>query len=177
VPFSRVVLVGMMGAGKTTVGRALAARLGWPYRDNDAALLRLTGRSGPDLLASAGVEALHEAEAAVLLDALAASDPQVVAAPGSAVLSPALRVRLAAEPVVWLRASVATLAARVAADAARPLLPSSAVAGATEAAGAVAALLAARGPGFAEVASYVVDVDGLSPAEVASRIAFWVSEG
>jgi shikimate kinase len=176
VPFSRVVLVGMMGAGKTTVGRALAARLGWPYRDNDAALLRLAGRSAPELLASAGVEALHEAEGAVLLDALAAPDPIVVAAPGSAVLSPALRARLAAEPVVWLRASVATLAARVAADPARPLLPSSDT-GVSEAARAVRALLAAREPGFAEVASYVVDVDGLTPAEVASRIAFWVSEG
>jgi shikimate kinase len=150
---NRLVLAGAMGAGKTTVGRLVAERLGWPYLDNDAGL----GRTPADVAEAEGVEALHEAEARVLLAALA-RDRVVVAAPGSAALDPALRARLRAETVVWLRARAETLAARVAGSG-RPF------AGAD-----VAALLAEREPGLAEMATYVVDVDGRTPDQVAGEV-------
>jgi shikimate kinase len=160
---ARIVLAGMMGAGKTTVGRALAARLGWTYWDNDTELRRLAGRDLGEV-ARAGTERLHELEAEVLRAGLAAPPPVVVAAPGSAVLDPALAALLRAEYVVWLRASPQTLAARVAGGTERPYLP-----GAGDEA-ILAALDAERRPGFAAVASYVVDVDGLGVDEIVDRI-------
>jgi shikimate kinase len=158
----RIVLVGSMGAGKTTVGRALAARLGWPYWDNDAELLRLAGTAVTEV-AAAGTERLHEVEAAVLRAALAAPPPLVVAAPGSAALDPSLAAALAGERVVWLRATPATLTARVADGPARPLLEPGADA-------PVAALDAARRPGFAALATQVVDVDGVPVQEIVDAI-------
>ena len=167
MPAPHVVLIGMMGAGKTTVGRALAERLGRPYLDNDAALLRESGMTAAALLAARGAEALHAAEAAVLRSALATPEPLVLSAPGSVALDPSLAPLLAGAVVVWLRAAPATLAARVAAGPDRPFV--------SMAPESVAALAAAREPGFAALASYVVDVDTLSPAEAVDRIAGWLS--
>ncbi|HEX8002775.1 MAG TPA: shikimate kinase [Mycobacteriales bacterium] len=149
---NRVVLAGSMGAGKTTVGRLLAARLGTAYLDNDVAL----GRAPADVEAEAGLAGLHAAEAAALRAALERDG--VVAAPGSMALDPALRALLRDETVVWLRARPDTLAARVPGSG-RPL-----------AAADVAALDAARRPGFAEVATVVVDVDGRPPEEIVDEI-------
>jgi shikimate kinase len=160
----RIVLVGSMGAGKTTVGRALAARLGWPYWDNDAELHRLAG-APVTKVAAEGTERLHAVEAAVLRAALAAPPPLVVAAPGSAALDPSLADALAGERVVWLRASLATLAARVADGPARPLLGA-----APGPVTPVAALDAARRPGFAALATQVVDVDGVPVEEIVDAI-------
>jgi shikimate kinase len=111
-----VVLVGLMGAGKSTVGRALAARLGQPFVDNDDALQRRTGRSARDIAAADGVDALHAQEAATLLATLEATEPAVIAAAAAAVLDPAVAAALPAHYVVYLRAAPVALAVRVAAD-------------------------------------------------------------
>lgn len=145
---NRVVLVGLMGAGKTTVGRRLAGRLGWTYVDNDAALPAPPG----DIVAAEGLDALHAAEAAALRAALG-SDDAVVAAPASAVLDASLRALLGGEQVVWLRARPETLAARVAGT------PRPVAGGAGE-----------REAGFAAVADVVVDVDARTPDEVVEEI-------
>lgn len=150
---NRVILAGAMGSGKTTVGRLLSRRLGWPYLDNDAGL----GGSPGEVAEREGVEALHDAEARVLLASLE-RDRVVVAAPGSAALDPALRERLRRETVVWLRARPETLARRVEGTD-RPFVDVD-----------VAALLAEREPGLAEMATHVVDVDGCSPDEVADEV-------
>ena len=151
----RIVLIGTMGSGKTTVGRALAARLGRAYLDNDAALRTATGRTPAEVLAAEGEERLHALEAEVLAASLRAEGPAVVSAPGSVAASPEL---LARETVVWLRARPETLAARVAGSSGRPF-PEEA-----------AARDAARRPAYEAMATLVVDVDDRTVEEVVEEI-------
>src|SRR5688572_15931544 len=82
----RVFLVGMMGAGKTTVGRLVAARLGWRYLDSDDQVREATGLGVSELLAQRGRQALHAEEAAALRVAATSPDPVVAAVAGGAVL-------------------------------------------------------------------------------------------
>jgi shikimate kinase len=161
---SRLLLVGMMGAGKTTVGRLVADRLGCPYLDSDAQVEADTGRTVADLFATAGEPAFREAESAALREALARPGPLVVSVAGGAVLDPANRDLLRRSgTVVWLRAEPATLAARVGDGAGRPLL-------AGDAAAELARLDRERRPFYDELADVVVDVDRLPPATVAERV-------
>ena len=152
-----VVLVGSMASGKSTVGRALAARLGRRYWDNDAELRAATGRTAADIAATDGLDRLHDVEAEVLAAGLALPEPAVVAAPGSTALR---RPDLGGVPVVWLRARPETLRARLGGgDGGRPDL------------GSVVEADAARRPGFAALATVVVDVDDRSVDEIVNEIA------
>ena len=160
----RVLLVGMMGAGKTTTGHLLAERLGWRYRDSDADVEASTGLTVPELFARDGEAAFRQAEADVLADACADPEPSVVSVAGGAVLRPDNRRLIAAcGTVVWLRARPETLAARVGAGEGRPLLGD-------DPAEALERLDAVRAPLYAEVADLVIDVDELPAADVARRI-------
>ncbi|HEV3400424.1 MAG TPA: bifunctional shikimate kinase/3-dehydroquinate synthase [Acidimicrobiales bacterium] len=158
------MLIGMMGAGKTTVGRALAARRGWSFVDSDAQIEARTGRTVAQIWAEEGEPAFRQLESEVLVEALAAEEPSVVAAAGGVVLDPLNRARIRqAGPVVWLRADPTTLARRVRKGDHRPLLDS----GPAE---VLARLAAERGDLYADLADVVVDVDGLSADEVVARI-------
>jgi shikimate kinase len=95
-----IVLIGMMGSGKTTCGRALARRLGWGFWDNDEALLEATGATAAELQRERGQAVLHAIEHRLLRLALQDRAETVVAAAGSVVLRPAL---LDSELTVWLR--------------------------------------------------------------------------
>lgn len=163
---SKVLLLGMMGSGKTTVGTALAARLGWPYLDNDVLLARSTGQTAPELLAASGSAALRAAESGVLTLLLGMPGPLVGGVPGGCVLEEADRARLqsAGCPVVWLRSSPAVLARRVGSGAGRPRLGD-------DPAAALQALAAERDPLFAQVASYVVEADLQPAGSIAKQLA------
>ncbi len=161
---ARVLLVGMMGAGKTTTGNLVASRLGWAYRDSDADVEAATGLSVPELFTRDGEAAFRQAEATVLAAACSEDAPSVVSVAGGAVLSAQNRRLIAASgTVVWLRARPDTLAARVGKGTGRPLLSD-------DPAEAVARLNAERAPFYAEVADLVIDVDDLGAAEVARRV-------
>jgi shikimate kinase len=159
----RLVLVGMMGSGKTTVGRELAARLGWAFRDSDAMIEASTGSTVAELFATGGEDGFRTEESRVLAEALAGTGPVVVSAAGGTVLAPENRAVLAAHTVVWLRADPATLAARVGTGEGRPLLQA-------DPAGTLVGLDAVRRPLYEEVADVVVDVDALDPATVVDRV-------
>jgi shikimate kinase len=114
---SHLVLVGMMGVGKTTTARALAARLGWPMRDCDLDLEERTGRTGAFLAADEGLAQLHRHEEELLHEALADEGPLVITAAGSVVESSSAREELARRAtVVWLDAPVDELVRRMASD-------------------------------------------------------------
>lgn len=119
-----LVLVGMMGAGKSTVGRVLAARLDRPLLDSDSMIEERTGRTVREIWMSDGEPAYRLIETDVLLAALADPEPAVIAAAGGVVLSEANRAALATSGalVVWLVADVDVLVDRVRAGGHRPLL-------------------------------------------------------
>jgi len=160
----RILLVGMMGAGKTTVGRLLAEKLGWDYLDSDEEVQAATGLTVPELFARDGEAAFRDAESAALARACADTEPVVVSVAGGAVLRPDNRSLLRASGrVVWLRARLATLTARVGDGVGRPLLD-------VDPAGTLAKLYDERRPLYEEVADLTVDVDGLTAPEVASLV-------
>jgi shikimate kinase len=160
----RILLVGMMGAGKTTTGHLLADRLGWGYRDSDADVVAATGLTVPELFDRDGEAAFRRAETTVLAEACADPSPSIVSVAGGAVLSEENRRLIASSGiVVWLRARPETLAARVGDGIGRPLLGD-------DPAEAVVRLVAVRAPLYAELADLVLDVDQLDPATVADRI-------
>ena len=109
-----LVLVGLMGTGKTTVGARVAARLGWPYRDGDAMLEDSTGHTAATIVDAEGADALHRAESRVLREALASEVTSVIGAAAAVVDDPACRAALRSPgvAVAWLRADPAVLGRR-----------------------------------------------------------------
>lgn len=164
-PVNRVLLIGMMGAGKSTTGTLLADRLGWPYLDSDDEVERQTGLTVPEIWKSRGEPAFRAEESKVLAQACTSEGPVVVSVAGGAVLDPDNRALLRRSGlVVWLRAETATLAVRVGAGAGRPLLEDGPAA-------ALSRLMLERAPVYAELADKVFDVDHMSPPQVADAIA------
>lgn len=119
-----VVLVGMMGAGKTTVGRSVASRLGVDFVDTDDLVETRAGKSVRDIFASDGEAAFRTLESQVLAESLKSPVDVVVAAAGGTVLSESNRAALRehADVVVWLDADVSALGERASRGAHRPLL-------------------------------------------------------
>ncbi|HEX2941988.1 MAG TPA: shikimate kinase, partial [Rhodopila sp.] len=117
-----IVLVGLMGAGKTSIGRRLAARLGLPFRDADQEIELAAGCTIPELFARYGEAAFRDGERRVIRRLLA-DDPMVLAYGGGAFMDAQTRAVTRDEAVsVWLRCSLPTLVRRVASRDNRPLL-------------------------------------------------------
>lgn len=117
-----IVLVGLMGAGKTSIGRRLAARLGLPFRDADQEIELAAGCTIPELFARYGESAFRDGERRVIRRLLA-DDPMVLAYGGGAFMDSQTRAVTRDEAVsVWLRCSLPTLVRRVASRDNRPLL-------------------------------------------------------
>jgi shikimate kinase len=116
-----VVLVGLMGVGKSTVGRRLAREMDRPFADLDEQVELAEGCTVPTLFRTRGEAAFRAVEAAVLAELVARPAPLVIAAGGGVVTGEANRRLLASTFVVWLRASAGFLAGRTD-PAHRPLL-------------------------------------------------------
>jgi shikimate kinase len=161
----RIVLVGFMAAGKTTVGRMLADRLGWTFVDFDDEIRTRTGSDAGTIIRTRGEPELRALEAE-LTGAFAGVDGVVLAPGGGWVTQPGLSVRLGPGTVrVWLRVSPSEAVRRAEAEGLdRPLLGPPA--GRLER----AAELARRREPLYAVAELTVDVDGKAPAAVAEEI-------
>lgn len=117
-----IVLVGLMGAGKSTVGRRLAARLGLRFRDADNEIEAAAGMSIPDIFATYGEAHFRDGERRVI-ERLLHGKPMVLATGGGAYMDSATREAIAQCGVsVWLRADLETLMRRVRKRSNRPLL-------------------------------------------------------
>ena len=158
----RVVLVGPMGAGKTTVGRLLAERWGVTFVDTDDVVEQAEGRTVSDIFVDSGEEHFRDLERAAVTRALA-EHPGVLALGGGAVMSDETRATLAGHAVVFLRVGLTDAAARVGLGTSRPLLLGNVR-------GTMKALLDERTPVYESVSSGSVDTDGLTPGEVADRV-------
>ena len=158
----RVVLVGPMGAGKTTVAGLLAEAWDVSVRDTDADVEALEGRSISDIFVDSGEDHFREVEAAAVATALAEHDG-VLALGGGAVLRPETRELLAGVPVVFLRVGLSDAVKRVGLGVGRPLLLGNVRS-------RIKALLDERTPVYESVATHVVDTDDRTPDEVAAEI-------
>jgi shikimate kinase len=161
---TKLLLVGMMGSGKSSVGAALSTKLGWPYLDNDVLLERTAGASARALLDNQGEVALRQAESQVLTLLLGMPGPVIGSVAAGVVLDEKDRLRLVQSPahVVWLRASPQALVRRVNGSD-RPWLGD-------DPAAVLRRLGAERNGFFAEVADQVVDVDVIPVGAIAKAI-------
>lgn len=161
-----IFLVGMMGSGKTTVGKALARRLGRPFFDTDQEIVARSGVSIPTIFDIEGEAGFRRRESAVLAE-LARCREAVIATGGGAVLeADNRRLMRDSGTVVYLSVSVDHLHQRTARDASRPLLARS-----TDRRATLEALLASRDPLYREVADCVVEGGAASATSLACRIA------
>ena len=159
----RVFLIGLMGSGKSTVGRRLSTRTGWPYVDNDALILAATGRTAPEIAAGGGEDALHAAELAAFAHGAALPPPVIVGVAGFVVMDADSRATMTREgTVVWLRARPETLHLRVGSGLGRRPAATSLE--------WVRGVVAERSATFESVADIVIDVDRLRPRVIVDQI-------
>ena len=158
---ARIVLVGFMGAGKSTVGPLLAARIGWDFLDLDRAIESDAGRTVAQIFASEGEAGFRERERAAALRA-AARSALVLATGGGAFSEPATREALRAGAfTVWLRCALDEALRRLPDDGSRPLRGKR---------GTMQGILTAREPHYG-MAELTIDTTALAPDAVASAIA------
>ena len=163
-PPRSIVLVGLMGAGKTAIGRRLAVRLGLPFRDSDAEIEAAAGRSVAEMFSQFGEPHFRAGEHRVVRRLLE-GPPLVLATGGGAFMDPATRAVIRQRAVsIWLRATLPVLLRRVALRRNRPLLANG------DQAAILAGLMRQRHPIYAE-ADIVVDCGDDAPDQMTGRVA------
>jgi shikimate kinase len=159
-----LVLVGLMGAGKTTVGQRCAETLGRPFVDTDDLVVASTGMTVAEIFERHGEAKFRALERDAVADACASPEALVIACGGGAVLDPDTRKRLhAAGLVVWLHAPPAVLGARVGDGSTRPLLRDGSVA-------TLERLASLRAPAYEDAADVVVHTEDRTVDDVAARV-------
>ena len=158
-----IFLVGLMGTGKTTIGRRLATATGWPYYDNDRLVEAATGRTAPELMQDGGEAGLHAAEVAAFEYALTLPQPVIISGAGYVVTDADARKRLrSSDVVVWLKADPATLAERAShAEGRRDEATSLPW---------IERVAAERGPWFREIATITIDTETMRPNAIVATI-------
>ena len=165
VPSRAIVLVGLMGAGKSKIGRRLAARLGLPFFDSDPEIEAAAGETIEEIFANRGERVFRDGERRVIARLLA-QPVHVLATGGGAFMDPATRQTIARRGVsLWLRADLDVLVARVLRRSNRPLLKQG------DPRAILAELIARRYPVYAEADVAVDSGDGSPETTVARAIA------
>jgi shikimate kinase len=160
-----LVLVGLMGAGKTTVGQRCAELLDRPFVDTDELVVAAAGVGFDDIWANEGEQGFRRRERLAVADAAASPTPLVISCGGGAVLDPENRRALRARGVVvWLLASSGELASRLVHDDSRPLL-----AGGDKTA-TLERLSSLREPAYEAAAHVQIRTDGRTPDDVAAAV-------
>ena len=118
-----IVLIGMMGSGKTTLGRALAHALGLEFCDTDKIIEEKAGRPTKEIFAEYGEQKFRESEAATIAELLDSGKTQIIATGGGAIINPQTRQLIKVQSLsIWLQADIETLFDRVSKNQSRPLL-------------------------------------------------------
>lgn len=160
-----LILVGPMGAGKSTIGKLLASILNLPFSDSDRVIEEKTGADIPWIFDMEGEEGFRLRETAVLSELLL-DEPMVIATGGGIVMSEENRRLLKGDGVVvYLTASINQLVERTYKDKKRPLLQ------VDDPEAKIRELIALRDPLYSEVADFIVQTDRRSPKLVAQEIA------
>lgn len=164
-PAAHVVLIGLMGSGKSTVGAAVADELARPLVDVDVVIEDQTGLTVRELWERGGEAAYRPLERDVVVHALSTDGPDVVAVPGGGVEDELVRTALDAADTftVWLRAEPDTLAERVGRSDHRPLIDDDPLE-------VLEQQSVERSATYAELADLILDLEGGGPDELASAI-------
>jgi len=173
-PNRPLVIIGLMGAGKTSIGRQLAKMLKMPFVDSDIALVSQAGISIEEIFSRYGEETFRQFERKVIGQLLEDQRPKVVAVGGGAFVQPETRALIQEKGIsIWLRATMPQLMERIQANANRPLLKQG------DPAEILAKLMDVRYPIYAEAAITVDSLDGamyLTVQAIANALSQYLAE-
>ena len=157
-----IVLIGAPGAGKSTVGRRLAKKLGKTFVDVDQRIEEVVGKPVAEIFADEGEAHFRALEQDATLELLQTYD--VIALGGGAVMNPAIRQALDWHDVIWLKVSIGQATRRVGMNTVRPLLLGNVR-------GRLIELLRERTPVYEALATQILDTDGRGSSELADTLA------
>lgn len=160
----RVVFIGPMGSGKSTIGKSVALALGLPFRDTDTIIEEVEGMDVSQIFIDKGEDYFRTVEKKVLRDELL-SDGSVLALGGGAPISVDAQsaLKVSSAPVVYLDISLASVAPRIGFNRDRPLLLHNPR-------GQWQTLMEARRPIYESIANFVIDVNGKSQKEIVNEV-------